>query len=101
MWSALVMMFSYDLPSIADPAGYFASWNIGSLIFLVAMSVVSSLLTVRSLRQDLSRAQHYARQVLAFDRDFGGFLPPVERERVEAVLRRGGGGTPRLPPDES
>jgi hypothetical protein len=59
-------------------------------LFLVLVLV--TILTVsRRAKAALRLAQHYGHQVLAFDDDFGGFLPRTDREHVERVVNMGGG----------
>lgn len=73
-----------------------AAWNLTTIAALVVLALATMAVTDRRMLADRALAQHYARQVLAFDRDFGGFLPRVERERVEAAMnvRRARGEAP-------
>lgn len=92
-WAAVslwvILMGLLSLPSPYYGAGTGASpyevLVLGSLSFFLILTMVSIVLTKRGALGDMARAQSLARQVLAFDADFGGFLPKVERERAERM----------------
>lgn len=62
---------------------------LGALALFLVLTLASIVLTRREALADLGRAQSLGRQVLAFDTDFGGFLPKGERARVERVVALG------------
>ena len=64
----------------------FGRYQIVPLAAFLVMSLVTVILTRKGALADLELAQHYGRQVMAFDRDFGGFLPLLEHNRVQALL---------------
>lgn len=63
--------------------------SLALLIFLVLV-LVSIVMVSRTAKQTFLLAQHYGRQVLAFDADFGGFLARAEKEHVDKVVKVGG-----------
>lgn len=85
---ALVPLFAHAL------SGQLRGWalaNSAGLALFLVLALVSIVLTSKSAKAAFRLAQHYGRQVLAFDEDFGGFLPRAEREHVEKVVKTGGG----------
>ncbi|HEX9709854.1 MAG TPA: hypothetical protein VGB42_07825 [Candidatus Thermoplasmatota archaeon] len=72
--------------TLAQVGAAYSSGQMGVLASFLALSLVSVLLTRSRALKELEDARHLARQVLTFDRDFGGFLPPIERTRVQAIV---------------
>jgi hypothetical protein len=84
---ALVVPLSRELQGMSN--GRDVAVSLALLIFLVL--VLASIVRVsRTAKQTFVLAQHYGRQVLAFDADFGGFLARAEKEHVENVVKVGG-----------
>lgn len=73
-------------PSPYDP--YVA----GAVAFFLLATLLTMVSAWRGTLAELDLAQHNARQVLAFDADFGGFLPRAEKERVTRIVELRGGG---------
>lgn len=97
----LMLSAGWVLRLVPSEEGTFEAWNLTAVSVVVVLVVATLAVTDRRMLDDRSLAQHYARQVLAFDRDFGGFLPRAERERVEAAtdMRRVRAGGPEGGPD--
>ncbi len=70
----------------ADGSGRAASASLALFLLLTILAIFS---TMRSGKESFAAAQHYGRQVLAFDEDFGGFLPRAEREHVAKFAAAG------------
>jgi hypothetical protein len=83
--SAIVMFGSFTFPvlGIAVSTSDMFWVILGAFALLSVFAVVTG--SARS-RADRAIVRRQALQVLAFDRDFGGFLPRVERERVEGFV---------------
>ena len=60
-------------------------------VFLI-LTIITIAATMRSGKQSHATAQHYARQVLALDEDFGGFLPRAEKDHVTKFAAATGAG---------
>ena len=73
--------------------GAFDSGFLGALGLFLILTLATIMMTRREALADLGRAQSLARQVLAFDADFGGFLPKSERARIERFVAVGARGS--------
>lgn len=82
---------------VQDPADLAGRAGAASLFTFLVLTLVAIAGTMRSGKEMFATAQHYARQVLAFDEDFGGFLPRAEKERVQRVAENAA-GTARAEP---
>jgi hypothetical protein len=71
--------------AFGDPADYQGRGAAASVALFLVLTLITIVATMRSGRATFHAAQHYARQVLAFDADFGGFLPRAEKEHVTKV----------------
>jgi hypothetical protein len=75
------------LASLLDGAsvGPAETASLATVLFLaLVLGVIAVVL--RTAKAEFHLAQHYGRQVLTFDSDFGGFLPRAEKDRVERVV---------------
>lgn len=89
---SLALAFNPALRALfGDPLDPNGRATAASLLIFLVMTLVTIVGTMRSGKEAFGVAQHYARQVLAFDTDFGGFLPRAEKEHVEQVAAVGSG----------
>ncbi len=79
----------YPLPP-ATPSPWDGAFLAVAVVFVV-VTIFTVFLVRRAAFAEFARAQHYGRQVLAFDEAFGGFLPRAERDRVMQIVSAGGG----------
>jgi hypothetical protein len=75
--------------ALADPADASGRAASASLALFLILAILTIFATMRSGRESFAAAQHYGRQVLAFDEDFGGFLPRAEKEHVAKFAAAG------------